>query len=74
MALIKNINGSGGLVGADSHEIDAVRRGVPVSQARIAEPATGPLSSGEKQKTAASAAVAKQSAPAPANPTSPFKS
>jgi hypothetical protein len=63
--------GPGSQVNAGSHDIDAARRGVPVSQARIAEPAT--QFTAEKQKAMAGAAVALQSRPAPANSSSPFK-
>jgi hypothetical protein len=66
-------NGPGSQVNAASREIAAARQGVSPAGVQMAEPATGPLSSAEKQKAAGSAASAVQSRQAPANSTSPFK-
>jgi hypothetical protein len=65
-------NGPGSQVNADSRQVAAARQGVSPSRVQMAEPAT--QFTAEKQKAMASAAVAKQSSPAPANPSSPFKS
>jgi hypothetical protein len=63
--------GPGSQVNADSRQIAAARQGVPASRVQLAEPAT--QFTAEQQKAMASAAVAVQSRPAPANPSSPFK-
>jgi hypothetical protein len=64
-------NGPGSQVNAGSRQIAAARQGVSPSSVQMAEDAT--QFTAEQQKAMASAAVAKQSAPAPANSTSPFK-
>jgi hypothetical protein len=51
-------NGPGSQVNADARQLDAARRGVPVSQARIAEPAT--QFTAEQQKALAGAANRRQ--------------
>jgi hypothetical protein len=64
-------NGPGSQVNASSRQIAAARQGVSASLVSIAENAT--QFTAEQQKAMAGAAVAVQSAPAPANSTSPFK-